>query len=67
MPNNRLAPLSEPQLVPVLVRGCRCITPYTAGFEDFRYQRKYDNPFRPDTLAWWQYDAGHEDAQRSKE
>lgn len=50
-----------------LLRGCRFVTPYTAGYEDFRYQRIYKNPFKNDTQEFLQYDAGHTDARRNQE
>ena len=50
----------------LVFRGCRWITPYTAGYEDFRYQRIYQNPFKSDTQEFLQYDAGHTDARRSE-
>lgn len=51
----------------LVFRGCRWITPYTAGYEDFRYQRIYKNPFKSDTAEFLQYDAGHTDARRNQE
>jgi len=51
----------------LVFRGCRWITPYTAGYEDFRYQRIYQNPFLNDTAEFLQYDNGHTDARRNQE
>ena len=56
----------------LVFRGCRFVTPYTAGYEDFRYQRikrclQRRNPFKSDTPEFLQYDAGHTDARRNQE
>ena len=59
-------PTHPPRAV-CLLRGCRFVTPYTAGYEDFRYQRSYKNPFKNDTAEFLQYDAGHTDARRNQE
>ena len=60
------APTNPPRAVGLL-RGCRFVTPYTAGYEDFRYQRIYQNPFKSDMQEFLQYDAGHTDARRNQE
>lgn len=49
-----------------LRRGCQYVSPYRAGFEDYRYLRVYNNPFRTDTTEFMQYDNGHEDARKSE-
>ena len=62
--------LASPASLPIvagLLRGCRFVTPYTAGYEDFRYQRIYQNPFKNDTAEFLQYDAGHRCARRNQE
>jgi len=60
-------PITNPPRAVGLLRGCRFVTPYTAGYEDFRYQRIYQNPFKNDTAEFLQYDAGHTDARRNQE
>ena len=60
-------PTTNPLRAVGLLRGCRFVTPYAAGYEDFRYQRIYQNPFRNDTQEFLQYDAGHTDARRNQE
>lgn len=65
---NALAtPTTNPPRPVGLLRGCRFVTPYTAGYEDIRYQRIYHNPFKNDTAEFLQYDAGHTDARRNQE
>lgn len=65
-------PITNPPRAVGLLRGCRFVTPYTAGYEDFRYQRikrclQRRNPFKNDTAEFLQYDAGHTDARRNQE
>lgn len=50
---------------PLLLRGCRIISAYRAGFEDCVYAQVYANPFPASSPAWHRYDAGNEDARRS--
>lgn len=50
----------------LLLRGCRMISPYRAGFEDCLYAQVYANPFPVSSPAWYRYDAGNEDARRSQ-
>jgi len=49
-----------------LRRGCQYVSPYRAGFEDYRYLRVYNNPFRVDTREFLQYDQGNQDARKSE-
>ncbi|TXH46232.1 MAG: hypothetical protein E6Q97_29920 [Desulfurellales bacterium] len=56
--------ISHPEQ-PLLLRGCRMLSAYRAGFEDCLYARVYANPFPVASPAWFRYDAGNEDARRS--
>ena len=47
--------------------GATPATPYTAGFEDYRYARAWDCPWRPGTLAARDYAAGLNDARRAEQ
>lgn len=51
---------------PLLLRGCRLVSPYRAGFEDFEYTQVYANPFVVGSVRWYQYDHGNEDARKQK-
>lgn len=55
-----------PRVAVGLRRGCRYVSPYQAGFEDYRYLRVYNNPFREDTREFIQYDQGNQDARKSE-
>lgn len=46
-----------------LWRGCRQVSPYTAGFEDARYGRIYNNPYLVGSTLWSLYDQGHQDGR----
>ena len=52
---------------PLLLRGCRMISAYRAGFEDCMHAGIYANPFPVSSPAWFRYDAGNEDARRSQQ
>ncbi len=49
----------------MLLRGCRLISPYRAGFEDCLYNRCYANPFTLGSVQWSQYDSGNLDARQT--
>lgn len=49
-----------------LRRGCQYVSPYRAGYEDYRYGRVYSNPFRTDTNEFMQYDQGNQDARKAE-
>ena len=41
--------------------ACMPLSPYRCGWEDARYQRIYHNPYKRDSDAYRQYNAGHQD------
>ena len=51
-------PVSE-----LVLRGCALLTPYRAGFEDYEYDKKYDNPFSAGSAGWIEYDLGSQTAR----
>lgn len=61
-------PAQRAHLVPDrLWRGCRQVNAYTAGFEDARYGRIYDNPYTVGSTHWEQYDQGHQDGRSNEQ
>lgn len=48
----------------MLLRGCRMISAWQAGFEDCIYSRIYANPFPVGTTLWHRYDRGNQHARQ---
>lgn len=62
-----MAAIVRPPRRPPAIRhgyGCGPITPYQAGFEDYRYNRQFTNPYPLGSAEWYQYAAGNADARR---
>lgn len=48
----------------MLLRGCRLISAWQAGWEDCTYNQLYANPYPVGSVLWNRYDKGNQDARK---
>ena len=50
----------------MLLRGCRLISAWQAGFEDCIYSQVYANPYPVGSVLWNRYDRGNQHARQRR-